>query len=217
MYDINSSLPDGVPSEIQPGTNLLIKSPPMIGKQDLALELLAKGFDDGDGLLCITTSDSPSVLTESLAQHVESQDCDQIGIVSCSGRESSHTPDGVDTEFVSSPSDLTGISIGTVKILNSFTNQNISLIRHGVLSVSTLQQYLETQSVFKLLHIYTSRVSDTDGLGIYTLNSATQNSEVINTISSEFDGIIELRETAEGSREARLTGIPTASRNWYTY
>jgi len=217
MYEIGDIIPDEAITGIQPGTNLLVKGPPMIGKQDLALELLAKGFDDGDGILCVTTNDSATALIDSLSQREESLDRRQMGIISCSGQEPSQTSDSIDTEFVSSPSDLTGISIGTVKIMKSFSNRNISSIRHGVLSVSTLQQYLDTKSVFKFLHIYTSRVRDTDGLGVFTLHSSTQNDEVVNTLSSEFDGIIELREVDDDAREIRLTGISTASRSWYTY
>lgn len=217
MYDIEGVLPDETVARIQPGTNLLIKGPAMTGKHELALDLLAKGFDCGDGLLCITTNDSAATLTNSLSQRGTSLNNDQIGIVSCSGPESSHFPDGVNTEFVSSPSDLTGISIGTVKILKAFSNRNISSVRHGILSVSTLQQYLDTRSIFKFLHIYTSRVRDTDGLGIFTLNGSTEDSGVVNTLASEFDGIIDLREADGGDRELRVTGIPSASRSWYTY
>jgi KaiC/GvpD/RAD55 family RecA-like ATPase len=217
MYEIDDIIPDEGITSIQPGTNLLIKGPPMIGKHDLALELLATGFDDDDGILCVTTNDSATAIVDSLSQREASPNRNQIGIVSCSGQEPSQTSNNVDTEFVSSPSDLTGISIGIVKIMKSFSKRNISSVRHGVLSVSTLQQYLDTKSVFKFLHIYTSRVRDTDGLGVCTLHSSTQNDEVVNTLSSEFDGIIELRETDDASREIRLTGIPTASRSWYTY
>jgi len=217
MYDIGDIIPNEAISSIQPGTNLLVRGPPMIGKHDLALELLAKGFDDGDGILCVTTNDSATALIDSLSQREVSLDRDQMGIVSCSGQEPSQTPDSVDTEFVSSPSDLTGISIGTVKVMKYFSNRNISSVRHGVLSVSTLQQYLDARSVFKFLHVYTSRVRDTDGLGVFTLHSSTQNEEVVNTLSSEFDGIIELREVDDDAREIRLTGIPTASRSWCTY
>jgi len=217
MYDIDGVLPVDAVTSVQPGTNLLVVGAPMVGKHELALELLTKGFDDGDGVLCVTTNDSVAGLTDSLSQRGASFDPDRIGIVSCSGQESSGGPSDVATEFVSSPNDLTGISIGTVKILKSFSNRNISSIRHGILSVSTLQQYLDTRTVFKFLHIYTSRVRDTDGLGIFTLHSSTRDSEVVNTLSSEFDGVIELRETADDVREVRLTGVPAAPRTWCTY
>jgi len=217
VYDVTSILPDEVDAGLQPGTNLLIAGPPMIGKHRLALALLANGLDDGDGLLCISTNDSATALVDALSQHAPSFEREQLGIVSCVGKESSRAPDGVVTEYVSSPSDLTGISIGTVKILDSLSKRDITSIRHGVLSVSTLQQYLGTQAVFKFLHIYTSRVSDTDGLGVFTLNSSKQDSERMNILASEFDGVLELRETDDGGREVRLTGIPAASRTWCPY
>lgn len=217
MYEIDETTLAETCSNARPGTNLLIKGPPMVGKRDLALELLAAGFDAGDGVLCIATDDSAASLADAFARYEGSFDSDRMGIVGCSRRTSARPTGGIITESVSSPSDLTGISIATVKIMRSFSERNVSSVRHGVLSVSTLSQYLDTRSVFKFLHVYTARIRDTDGLGVFTLNSAAEESTVVNTLSSEFDGIIELRETDDGDREVRLTGIPGASGTWRPY
>lgn len=91
-----------------------------------------------------------------------------------------------------------GVSIGTAKLLQQFSERNVSNVRHGLVSVSTLIQYLDLSTVFKFLHVYTSRIEDTNGLGVFTLDSVSHDEQTVNTITSEFDCVIELRETEDG-------------------
>jgi hypothetical protein len=82
-----------------------------------------------------------------------------------------------------------------------------------LVSISTLLQYLDSRTVFKFLHIYTRRIEATGGLGIYTLNDDTHSPQEVNTITSQFDGLLQPRETDAGEIECRLRGFgrrPTA-------
>ena len=116
------------------------------------------------------------------------------------------------TEHVSSPSDLTGISVGTAKLFRQFENRGISDIRYGLISVSTLLQYMNSKKVFKFHYVYTKRIAETGGLGVYTLDDDSHDPQVVNTITGQFDGVIELRET-DGDLQFRVRGFgrrPTA-------
>ena len=117
---------------------------------------------------------------------------------------------------MASPGDLTGVSIGTAKLLKRFAERDVSDVRHGLVSISTLVQYLDIETVFKFIHIYTSRIEDTDGLGVFTFEDASHDPKTVNTITSEFDCVIELRETEDG-REVRVKGLPGASRQWHAF
>lgn len=212
MYDISGILPVGTVSELEPGTSLLIAGPAMSGKNDLAMDLLAAGLDGHNGLLMVTTDDTAMACIDDLDGRVESFDTDRVGVVDCSGSGDQRALRNIATRRVASPGDLTGISIGTAKLMQELTGQEVSDVRHGLVSVSTLLQYLELNTVFKFLHVYTARIADTDGLGIFTIDSSAHDDQTINTVLGEFDGVIELRETDTGERELRVRGI--ASTGW---
>ncbi|QLG29929.1 hypothetical protein HUG10_20195 (plasmid) [Halorarum halophilum] len=214
MYEITDILPAGTLSELEPGTSLLIAAPAMSGKQELALDLLATGLDERDGLLMVTTSETAVECIDELERRVPSFNHDQVGIVDCSGSSQQETIREIATQRVSSPGDLTGISIGTTKLMQQFTSHNISSVRHGLVSVSTLLQFLNLDTVFKFLHIYTTRITDTGGLGIFTVDNVSHDQQTINTIMTEFNGMIELRETETGEREVRIRGIPDVPHDW---
>lgn len=216
-YEISGVLPDGMKEELQAGTCLLISGPTMIGKQELAVQLLAAGHDEGDGILCVTTSKNAESFLEMVERHIPTLDRERIGIVDCSGSEDQRTIEQIVTERVSSPSDLTGISIGTAKLLQRFSAQDISEVRHGLVSISTLIQYLELDTVFKFLHIYTTRINDTGGLGVFTVDKTSHDPQTLSTIASEYDGVLELRETETGEREIRSMGFPAVSREWRSF
>lgn len=214
-YDIGGILPAGMMTSVPAGTSLLISGPAMIGKRELAIRLLAAGHEEGHGILCVTTSDNAASVVSDLERLVPSVDREHIGIVDCSGSEHRQKIEAIATERVSSPGDLTGISIGTAKLLQRFSAHDIAAVRHGLVSVSTLLQYLTLDTVFKFLHIYTSRIDDTHGLGVFTVDDTSHDPQTINTIAGEFDCVLELQETDAGEREIRMKGFPDASRTWF--
>lgn len=217
MYDVRDVLPDETVAELEPGTSLLVAGPAMSGKRDLALDLLAAGFDEEHGLLMVTTTETAEQCVDDLDRRVQSLVSDRVGVVDCSGSSGQRALRDVATQRVSSPGDLTGISIGTAKLTRRLAEREVTHLRHGLVSVTTLLQYLELATVFKFLHIYTGRIDDTGGLGIFTLDNVSHDPSVVNTITSEFDGVVELRETDGGDREVRVRGLPGASRTWTSF
>lgn len=210
-YDVSGLLPGDALDELPAGTNVAIIGPSMSGKRDLALQLLATGYQTDEGILCITTDSAETICTE-LERHVDSLDRNRVGIVDTSGGDGQELLDAM-IESVSSPNDLTGISIGMTKLFTQFENRGVSDIRYGLISISTLLQYMNSTRVFKFLHVYTKRIENTGGLGIYTLDSDSHDQQVVNTITGQFDGVIETREADSGELEFRVRGFgrrPTA-------
>ncbi|AHG04536.1 hypothetical protein HALDL1_13785 [Halobacterium sp. DL1] len=210
-YDVSGALPGGDLDELPAGTNIVVVGPSMSGKQALALELLAAGYEDGDGILCISTESAEKVYTD-LERHVDSLDRDRVGIVDTSGGDGTDLLDAT-IESISSPGDLTGISVSMAKLFRHFEDRGVSDIRYGLISISTLLQYLDSSKVFRFLHVYTKRIEETGGLGIYTLSNDSHDQQVVNTITGQFDGVIELRDTDSGEMEFRVRGLgrrPTA-------
>jgi KaiC/GvpD/RAD55 family RecA-like ATPase len=214
-YDVSDLLPGSVLEELPAGTNVAIIGPTMSGKRGLALQLLATGYETSGGILCITTDSAESICDE-LERNVGTLDRDRVGIIDTSGSDGQALLDAM-TETVSSPSDLTGISIGAAKLTQRFENRGIADIRYGLISVSTLLQYMNSKTVFKFLHVYTKRISSTGALGIYTLNTDSHDSHVVNTMIGLFDGVIEIRESDAGEFECRVRGFGGKPTPWKSF
>ena len=214
-YDLSGILPEATPEELSAGTNVLISSPSMLGKRRLAMRMLAAGHEDGDGILLVTTKDNATAAIEDLESQVPSLDPDRIGLIDCSGTEAQRQLQRIATEQVTSPADLTGISIGMAKLMDRFSDQSVTSVRHGLVSISTLLQYLDAETVFKFLHIYTTRVRDSDGIAIFTIHSDMHDEQTINTMSGEFDGVIRLREGEAGTVEYSVRGFGRPPSGWF--
>lgn len=217
MYDVENVFPTEPISELDPGTNLLIAGPSMIGKRELTLELLTAGHERGGGVLLVMTSESAAVVISDLDRHHATLDRERVGVIDCLGNENQQGIDDVVTRSISSPDDLTGISTGTASLLRYFADQDISKVRHGLISVSTLLQYLDLDTVFKFLYVYTRRITDTQGLGVFTIDHTGYDPQTVNTILSEFDGVIELRKTDTGKHETRIRGLAGVSGTWQAF
>jgi len=212
-YDVSGVLPGELLDSVPAGTNLGVVGPSMTGKRELAIRLLSTGFEAGDGVLCITTKDDVSRILDSFERHVPSLDRSRIGVIDCSGSVNRQMFRAM-TERVSSPSDLTGISIGMAKLSQQFERRGITDVRHGLISVSTLLRYLSPGRVFKFLHIYTRRVQDTNGFGVYTLDDDAHDPQVVNTITGQLDGVVRLRETDSADLEFQLRGFGRRPTGW---
>ena len=214
MYDLPESLQTESVRALEPGSSVLVTGPPMSGKRDLALDIIAAGHDDADGLMLISTQKRAARIIRDLERRVGSLDTDRIGIVDCAGGDDRRAIRNISTEHVSTPGDLTGISIGTVKLMRQFRKHGVEDVCHGLVSVSTMLQYMNFPTVFKFLHIYTRRIADSDGLGVFTLDNASHDPQTVNTITGEFDGLVELRTPDDGGREVRLRGFGGSNTGW---
>lgn len=206
----------GLDLDLEPGTNVGIIGPTMTGKHDIATELLASRHKHGDGIICITTKNDARQFVSSLASHVPDLDEERVAIIDCSGSESQEVIRGF-AEFVSSPGDLTGISIATAKLHKQLTAQQVDQVQYGVISVTSLLQYMDAGTVFKFLHVYSRRVNDTGAIGIYTLDSDAHNPTDVNTIRGLFDGVIEIRDTEAGDIEYRRRGFGKRPSAWQPF
>lgn len=213
-YDVRGALPGDAVDALPRGTNAVIVGPAMTGKRDLALQLLAAGFDDDEGVLTITTDGTVDV--QDFERHVPGIDPDRIGILDCSGKDGGSHRNGV-RRSVSSPGDLTGISISVAKQLKALETADVSGIRYGLVSISTLLQFLDVQTVFKFLHVFTARVEDTGGLGVYTLSEDAHDPQAVNTILGQFDTVLRIRETDAGDRELQVRGGGSAPTPWMPF
>lgn len=65
-YNISGILSDGTLDDLPPGTSVLLSGPAMSGKRELAVQMLAAGHVEGDGILCVTTNDNAATVIDKL-------------------------------------------------------------------------------------------------------------------------------------------------------
>lgn len=207
MYDLADVLPD---AEVDPGTNVLITGPPLTGKREIALKILASGARRGDGSIIVTTKDSAEKVLNNFTKTVDKSDPVDIGIVDCVTKQRGigTIDDDPRIKYASSPVDMTGIGIKLSEFLQDFyevrgRRQNRIMLH----SVSTLLMYSNLQTVFRFLHVFTGRVQSANALGIYVIDSTAHDTQTMNTLKQLFDAVIEVQESDGDEPKIRTAGI----------
>ena len=205
MYDLRPHLD----TEVRPGTNILVSGPPLSGKRNVCLDVLAADADaDADanqGAIVVSTKDGAGRILDAFDERNLDRARRPVAVIDCVSKQQG-IQDLLDDDVVgyaSSPADLTGIGIHFSEFLQRF-HSDYGVERNRVLvhSLSTLLMYADLQTVFRFLHVFTGRVQSVDGLGLYTIDSTTHDDQTMNTIRQLFDGIVTVRE--DGDPEIRL-------------
>lgn len=206
-YSLVDALPAG-PEQVAPGTSLLVSGPPMVGKRDLVVDLMAAGGEDGNHAVFVTTDEAAGRLLDAYealsgGHPAYAVDCAGVGDVA----------DDRIVDTVGSPSDLTGVGMGIVKAARVIGNGASAGVRLATISVSTLLQYTGSERVFHFLHALTGRFSQAGYMGVFTLDPTGHDQRAVSTVGALFDSRVDLRET-DGGRELRVRGLPDASGEW---
>lgn len=220
-FDLRSALRDGAVrgldgtrASVAPGTNLLVAGPPMTGKDRLARELLSAGFGADDAAVVVTTTRGAADVVERLTRRVDA------GPGRVRGVDCMSVHPGPDERAavtgVASPRDLTGIGMRVDRHLERIDDGGLRP-RLGLLSVSTLLLYADVRPVFRFLHVLTNRVREVGGLGVFLLDTDTQDSRVESVLTTLFDGRVpatgadaggESNGEGEGEREGNGEAAP---------
>ncbi len=194
------------------GRSLLIAGPPMTGKYDLMLRLLA---DVGERGVLITTGDPAEKVR---ADYAEIADCapESVGVVDCVSKQ--RGGDLVEDELVryaSSPKNVTDIGMKFTDLYEVFreTDQTVGV---GVHSLSELLMYLDPQDVYQFVRVLTRQVESEGWSTIAVINSTMHDEQTLHTMYEPFDTVINTREE-DGAREMRVRNRQTAATAWTTF
>ena len=216
MYNLENVLNVDVASSVPPGSSILVSGPAMTGKDDLTLDLLADGAQDGEGAVVITTGDRAADVIGDLESRAPEAEAHQFATVDCRA-EGSRTDDELDSGAyvyrVGSPSDLTGMGIGITQSFERLRDAGHDRTRLALSSLSTMLTYSDRQTIFKFCHVLSSRLDSTGYLGFFTVDSSAHDDQTLQVLKQAFDGLVEIREV-EGSRQARVRGLRPDPSDW---
>lgn len=188
MYDLGGALGDRT---VPAGSSLLVAGPPLSGKAAIGFEVLETGATAGEGSIVVTNRDSADrvrVDFPGLFAHDA-----PVGIVDCVTRQQGGgtLSDEDLVQYASSPEDMTGIGIKISTLLEEFYRvRGLARNRTLFVSVSTLLMYSDPKTVFRFLHVFTSRVENADALGLFVVESDAHDEQTMNTLSQLFEGVV---------------------------
>jgi KaiC/GvpD/RAD55 family RecA-like ATPase len=207
--------PDILPiEEFDPGTSLLISGPPITRKRELMVQLLETG-PDAEGVVMVTTKMGAGKLL-ALCREVDGDRPDErVRVVDCvtSQRGLGDTKETVTTSYLSSPRDMTGLSIELSGQFRDFHERDIET-RFGFHSLSTYLMYQNLQRVYRMVHVLSGQIESAGWLGAFVIDSPSDRE--LSMLSQLVDGVIETRDTDTGC-ELRLRGLGGRSAGWRSY
>lgn len=199
---IQSGKSDGEPRlAFEPGSNVLVRGPSLVGKRALALELLT----------ALPADERPVVLSAAAA--VESVRRDLVTTGSAEVSANCYVVDAVRSQvsggamvrtdgghrrtwFASSPNDLTGVGISTTQALSA-VHEDGGRPRVVVDNLSTLLQYNSLERIYRFLHVMNGRVRSVDGVTIQVIHADAHTDREVATLAHLFDTVIDVTAGAD--------------------
>jgi KaiC/GvpD/RAD55 family RecA-like ATPase len=209
-YDVSSLLPI---ETFEPGTSVLITGPPLTRKRELLLRLLGGGEDEA--AVMVTTKMGAGTLLEQYRELNEGHGADTTRVIDCVTKERGlgRVRETETTQYLSSPRDLTGLSIALSGVLKQFYRDGVRC-RIGVHSLSTMLMYEDLKRVFHVLHVLRGQIESAGWIGAFVIDSPSERE--LNITSQLVDGVVETRETEDGCA-FRLRGLGGRGAGWQPY
>lgn len=210
-YEFSPGLP--VPG-VAPGTNLLVSGTAGRGARAIAIDLLAAA-SRREGMLIVSADVGGRPLLDRLDEGPYPVTRTMLGIVDCTGETHAE-----DRRFlphaapIADPGDLTSIEIEFSLLYEKLAGRDPRGIRTGLFSLSSLLAHAPLRDVSRFLHMLTGRVIATDDLGVFVIDSTTQDARTVETMSRFCDGHVEVQDADGGGIELRVTGLADHPEAW---
>lgn len=203
-------------SSIQQNSNILILGPPLTGKYELLLRILAQHTTK---VILITTKNQASQLIDDYQTFSPEISLENIGVIDCI-RHNQAIENREETEsvkFAGSPENLTRIGVKFTELFELYYDEGESNVGVGIHSLSPLIMHAGTKPVYQFLQVLMGQIRSAEWLGIATMDASVVDERDSLTIQHHFDGVIETRENDNGKREFRVRGFSPQSSEWLTF
>lgn len=201
---------------LSPDSSLLVSGPPMTGKFDLLLGLLAQHTDRS--IAVSTKYEAAEVLDRFRAVSGRADRTDAV--IDCvTDPDANPGPDAADlVRYAGSPRNLTRIGIEFTDLLDEFCAAPEG--GHGGVAfhtLSSLAMQLEIKPVYQFLQVFFGQVRSMGWLGLAVIDTEGPGSEEAQLLHHHFDGLVETREGNGGDREFRVRGLTPTATEWRSF
>ena len=203
---------------IKKGSNIMLIGPPMSGKEVILRQIMYHGaIRRENAIIAVTTRESGAQILEWFQENRLTLPLSRIGIVDCITKKHSLEQDNENIKIANGPIDLTGIGVRISQFFEEFSiKKNISNVQLHIDSISTILMYSNIQTVFKFLHVFTGRIKNNGGLGIYILESQMHEEQKIAILKHLFDYTIEI-ESENDKKFVRMVGFSSKPTQYFEY
>jgi KaiC/GvpD/RAD55 family RecA-like ATPase len=218
-YTIGIEEIDDTIGELKKGSNILLIGPPMSGKEFISNHIIHDNASKNENALMVVTTCEPAIqMIEKFKELEPNLLLSRVGFVDCVSIKCGVTAvENKNVKLVNGPEDLTAIGVKISQLFEDFyLKKKIKKIHLHINSLSTLLMYSNIQTIFRFLHVFTSRIKMANALGIYVLNSEMHDEQVISTIKQLCDGMIEVK-TENDRNFLRTVGILPEPTPWLEY
>lgn len=201
-------------ASLSPGTTLLVTGPRQLATT--VTERLVLDKDDGEGSVFVSTDTSAKTFLRHCRGNYPDLSLGSVGFVDASGGRDV----AVDTEMrvrsVSSPGDLTGISIATSVHSAGLADDGLTRLRSAYVSLSILLLYTNPKVTTRFVHTVRSRAGATDGLAVFALDPSMHQQSVTRTLEHVCDGRIRTA-VVDGEPVLRTEGVADQPADWVAF
>lgn len=182
-----------ITQEIPPGTNVLVLGDLFSGKEILYRQFLVEGLREDEACILISTNET----AERILSNLEGINLENLAIIDCVSSRFGTTvelPFSGHIRYVESPVDLTMMMVAATEFLEFFSQKNIKKIRLIIDSISTLLMYSDIKTIFRFLHVLTTRVKAVGGVCLLVMEEGAHDVIEINTIQQLTQAVIKMSD-----------------------
>ena len=182
-----------VVSRIEEASTVLVLRPQRAAFDDVQWKGALVGDSTEVELLGVSFSQPPAVWYDEWVDALG--DAPAASAVISTAELAGGTPEDcdADVETVATPSNLTGIGVKSTPYLNEWDDA-LAVVE----SLTVLLQYADTQSVYKFLHVLTSRLQATDAAGQFYLDPTLEDDRTVELFKTLFDAVVECEVDDDG-------------------
>ena len=182
-----------VASRVEGASTALILRPQTAVLSDVECKGAIVGASTGVELLGVSFSQPPAVWYDEWAESLGTTP-DAAAVIT-TPELAGATPEDrdIDVETVASPSNLTGIGVKSTPYLDQWDDA-LTVVE----SLTVPLRYTDTQSVYKFLHVLTTRLHGTGAAGQFYLDPAVEDERTVELFKTLFDAIVECEVDTDG-------------------
>jgi len=173
-----------ITAELDGATNVLLKVPPLNEGRDVCTSLL---HSDGSGanVLFVSFTRQAAACAEQVA---DAPNLQNVGVITVGDAATAVDREGVVTETVSTPSDLTGLGIQIGQFLSEWDEPVLLCFE----SLTSMLQYVDYETAYEFLHAVTGQVHAAGARAHFHVDPSAHDEQDIAGIASLFDASVSL-------------------------
>ncbi|MCX6767974.1 MAG: RAD55 family ATPase [Candidatus Micrarchaeota archaeon] len=174
------------------GGALVMVSPPLSGAKDLVFSYVAGALAKGQGVVFVTTDESPEDLKKQLVGR-KIFFGDNVKFMDCYTSLAEEAPPAPGVKRLSGPLALNEISVALSEAQRGFLAQEK---KHALVfkSLSTLLMYSSADAVGRFVQVIVAKVKKGGGSALFTLEEGMHDEKTVVVLEHLMDGIIEARK-----------------------